>query len=256
MIICEDHKLLFVQVPQTGSSAIGAELCELYGGRSVLTKHAGVEHAVRRLPLDIAAYTVVSGVRNPLDQAVSSFFKTLNDQAPMAPAQRRRWLGSTSGQRSAWLSGHQDVDFSDFFLRFHKWPHSPRWLASQRRSHVVIRFERIQEGFSSALELVGVSPQRPLPLLNKTQRPGSDFVSHYSRPAQARALTIFAGFMKEWGYEFPAGWVRGPDDHLRLRAGQMAYRAASGTKRVRRTARGLRKQLRRAGPNDATSAIP
>ena len=241
MILCERIGLLFVQVPQTGSTAIGAELCEFYGGEPILVKHAGIERAYPQLDVDLDRYVIVSGIRNPLDQAVSSYFKALSTKATTRPQRSPvNWITQTSTARQrSWFAQLDGVTFSDYFLQFYRWVSAPRWLASQRASDVVIRFESIQHGFTEALSVAGVSQVRLLPLVNKTgRRPESSFYTYYDDRAQERARWVFGPYMEEWGYSFPSSWSRQSQGLSRPMSNAL-YGLVPRLKRARSSARRL-----------------
>ena len=205
MIVCPELELLFIQVPQTGCSAIGRELVAQYGGLPVGAKHATLDRARARLGDDVSRMFVVSSIRNPLDQAVSSYHKAVH--APPAPKSHvRPWsgrFGSTPSERREFA---QVADFSTYFLRFYRRPFAPVWLQSQRASDLVLRFEALQTGFEQMLAAVGSSPVRELPHFNKTPRPARPFEDFYDGAAQARATQIFGPFMSEWDYAMPPSW--------------------------------------------------
>ena len=214
-------------------------------GREFLAKHAGVEQARAALGNQFDRYIFVSGIRNPLDQAVSSYFKAVND--PSAGTSRslthRLTRTSTSAERADFAKC-LPTDFSRFFCEFYSWVYAPRWLSSQRESDSVIRFESIQQGFAEALALTNTPLERPLPLINKTQRPSRTFEDFYNDRAQAHAHRVFGPFMDEWGYSFPNGW-RTPTHPTSSQVPSLMYRAVPLGKRARTMVRRLRQSSSR-----------
>jgi hypothetical protein len=71
MIISHIHKYLFVELPRTGSTAISRELLQNYQGVKILRKHATYFDFLKRKARR-EKYFVFSGIRNPLDDAVSA----------------------------------------------------------------------------------------------------------------------------------------------------------------------------------------
>jgi hypothetical protein len=71
MIISHKHKFLFVELPLTASTAISRELRANYGGEKILFKHATYQDFLRVANTHEREYFVFSGLRNPLDKAVS-----------------------------------------------------------------------------------------------------------------------------------------------------------------------------------------
>src|SRR5262245_27774439 len=75
MVISHKHRYLFVEIPNTGSTAISAELRRHYDGEPVLHKHATYGEFLRLASRDQRTYFVFGTVRNPLDLAVTEYFK-------------------------------------------------------------------------------------------------------------------------------------------------------------------------------------
>ena len=98
MIINHEHRYVYVEVPRTGSSAVRKELQEMYGGEHILRKHATYRDFLRQATQDVRdfaakmprsngrtgsigtvatedekTYFVFSGIRNPLDVAVTRY---------------------------------------------------------------------------------------------------------------------------------------------------------------------------------------
>jgi hypothetical protein len=70
----------------------------------------------------------------------------------------------------------------------------------------IIRFENLSEGFESVLNLIGITPVRPLPVVNKTAERSDDFWSHYPVGIRSRAAWVFGPYFRRWEYEFPEDW--------------------------------------------------
>jgi hypothetical protein len=79
LIISHQHRYLFVELPRTGSTAIRHELRELYDGTPILHKHSTYDEFRRQASVAELQYFVFSTVRNPLDDAVSRYFKLKTD---------------------------------------------------------------------------------------------------------------------------------------------------------------------------------
>jgi hypothetical protein len=74
MVISHTYKYLFVELPHTASTAIHQELCENYEGIPIIRKHAPYHEFIRIATAEEKVYFVLSGIRNPLDEAVSIYF--------------------------------------------------------------------------------------------------------------------------------------------------------------------------------------
>lgn len=210
MIISDEHRYVFVQLPHTGSTAVGRELRERYSGRSILHKHATYEEFLKVATPDECTYFVFSGIRHPLDEAVSIYHKYRTDH-------RHRFTDPVKLAKRGWFTRHRDVikyrfvagheaDFPTFFRRFYRWPYNNWSHLSHRRFDYVLRYERLQEDFATVLQRLGLQAQRPLPLVNATGARENDYTAYYTPDIVPQAKRVFAPFMEQWGYGFPSSW--------------------------------------------------
>lgn len=244
MIVCRDLRLLYVQVPQTGGTAVAEELCRNYGGEQLLRKHAVLEQAGAALGSSLSLYTVMAGVRHPADQAVSTFVRMQRKEVPGKGGYSNRWLRTSSAIERDHFAKQAGMTFSEYFLRFFHWIHAPKWLQSQRKADIILRFESLGEDFQQAMRDVGVVPVRPLPRVNQTPRGDAGYETYYTPPAQVRARRIFSPFMSEWSYRFPPEWV--PElSRAEMRMRTLVYYgiplAKTGRRRLHRSGRALHK---------------
>jgi hypothetical protein len=211
MIISHKHKYLFVELPRTASTAISRELRELYDGQAILRKHATYYDFLKIATPEEKQYFVFAGIRNPLDDAVSLYFKYKTDHrqqfAGLAENQRkkRRLAEHVAAIKFRFIK-ETEADFSTYFKRFYKIPYNTWSDLSHKQFDYVIRFENLQNDFASVLALIGIEPQRPLPALNKTGGKDRDFLSYYTPEIIPRAKHVFGPYMKRWGYAFPPDW--------------------------------------------------
>lgn len=211
MIISHTHRYLFVELPRTGSMALSAELREFYGGERILSKHSTYRDFLRIATADEKRYFVFSGIRHPLDSAVSRYFQLKTDVRgrftdPDRRARRRSTIVERLEERAyRWVHEH-DADFEAFLLKWYRLPYDTWASVDHARFDHVIRFESLQEDFATTLSKLGIEPVRPLPVVNRTEERGDDFTVHYTQRAIRRAVWVFGPFMEEWGYDFPASW--------------------------------------------------
>lgn len=239
MIIGREHRYVFVELPRTGSTAVAKELLSQYGGERILRKHSTYVDFARIASHDEKQFFVFSSVRNPLDDAVSHFFKLKTDHHgrfsdPVrmqyrvgnkgadayratgtnrrGERPRRRTFRERSDNRKYEFVRRRDAEFSEFFLRYHWLPYDNWSRLSHADLDFVIRFENLQEDFAEALDLIGLPMTRPLPVINKTAGKSSDYLRYYTPATVARAKRVYGPYMRRWGYEFPPEWgqVRGP----------------------------------------------
>lgn len=210
MIISHKHKYLFVELPRTGSTTIGEELCQLYAGSRVLHRHATYEEFLGSASIEEKKYFVFSGIRNPLDEAVSFYFKCKTDHNGTFSLLKQRPIFT----RLAYLDRirrfdfirDRNADFPSYFLKFFKTPHDNWSALSHKKFDYVIRFENLEDDFSSVLALIGLEQVRPLPVTHRTREKRSDYLSYYNVEARERAKQVFGPFMEVWNYPFPPEW--------------------------------------------------
>jgi len=183
---------------KTGSTAIAAELCELYDGEHILHKHATVDQFRKQASADEQSYFTFAGVRNPMDVAVSRYVLR---KAGKSNAGNRANVAQTKFIRE------HDADFNQYFQEFvghRKWTGigiAPKdWKTVQFRSiDFIYRYEDLPEVFSYILETLGVTAQRTLPQINVTK--GKDkYLDYYDQNSIQIARKHFAPYMDYWGY--------------------------------------------------------
>lgn len=210
MIISHTYKYVFVELPRTGSTAISRELRDLYDGQLILRKHSTYRDFLKVASPVEKTYFVFGGIRNPLDDAVSYYFKlkTNHKQKFTDPNKlsRRKGLVNYIDNKLFHFLQRTDADFSSFFLRYYVVPYNTWASLSHKEFDFVIKFEQIQEDFAKVLELIGIEPKRPLPLINKTNGKGRNYATYYTPAAIKRAKRVFGPYMEQWGYEFPPEW--------------------------------------------------
>jgi hypothetical protein len=206
VIISDVHRYVFIEQPHTACTAIQAELREHYGGRTMLDKHATYAEYLHVATPAQKRYFAFSGIRDPLDEAVSLYFKYKTDH-------RKKYSRGISSQtispeqRVAYgLVVEEDADFAHYLRRVYHRPYDNNTLIYHKRMDQVIRFEHLQEDFSRTLERLGLEQVRPLPLVNKTGERGT-YLDYYPKDLRPHAARVFGPFMRKWGYRLPAAWV-------------------------------------------------
>jgi hypothetical protein len=204
MIISDRHSYVFVQLPHTGSTAIGAELCEHYGGTRVLYKHSTYEDFLRVATDRERGYFCFSCIRNPMDTVVSLYFRYRSnhrdDFTDPERIGRKSWMLRSLDQHKYRYVHEQGVEFSSFFLRYYRLPYDNWSRLSHHRMDLVLRFESLREDFARLLAALGIEAVCPLPVANATHLRDGDFLSYYDESALARASRVFGPFLKRWGY--------------------------------------------------------
>jgi hypothetical protein len=235
MIISHRHRYLFVELPRTGSTAISRELRDQYDGSSILEKHSTYRDFRRHATDDELRYLVFSGIRNPLDEAVSRYFKLKTDHnqrythpvktkyavgitraelvrqgdpasIDKVRARRRSYVDRLENRRFRFVAA-TDADFPTFLLKYYRLPYDNWSRLAHRSFDFLIRFEHLQEDFATVLNRIGIEPTRPLPVTNRTSEKQMEFWRYYCTPeAIDRAKRVFGPFMARWGYAMPSAW--------------------------------------------------
>ena len=210
MIVSTKHRYVFIQFPHTACTAVGNELVEHYGGEPVLHKHAMYHEFATWAGDQASDYFVFSSIRNPMDEVVSIYhkFKTDHRGNYSNPANWKRNGGRVSERslKQFHFIQREDTDFADYLERFFRLPYVNWSVLDHKDFDFVIRFEQLQEDFSEVLRRLRLPQVRPLPLVNKTQREGSDPTAYFSADVRDRAVWAFGPMMRYWGYHFPASW--------------------------------------------------
>lgn len=214
MIISHLHKYVFVELPRTGTSAVSRELRLNYGGERFLRKHSSYQEFLRIASHEEKQYFVFTCIRNPLDDAVSHYFKLKTDhRTKFSNEKKGRGRKRLADRVDAWMYKTirgDDLDFPTFFRRFHLLPYNNWSSMSIDRYNYIMRFESLQDDFARVLQLIGLEPVRPLPHRNVTAGRRRDYWTYYTPEIIPRARRIFGPYMKQWGYAFPPEWGDAP----------------------------------------------
>jgi hypothetical protein len=215
MIIGHKYKYVFFELPKTGTTAIANELCELYSGERILKKHATFYDFQKYARPKEKSYFKFSCIRNPLDQTVSRYEKLRSGQQnPEKDIERylKKNQNINIGTKRLlkqynYINKH-NADFKTYFLKFYKLPHLDWSLFHHKQFDFIIRFENLNEDFKTALNKLGITPVRNLPLLNKTKaKSKNNFFDYFHDSKQKkRAIFVFEPYFRYWNYEFPNKW--------------------------------------------------
>ena len=158
-------------------------------------------------------YHVFSGIRNPMDQIVSLYFKFRNSQKN--PFLKSRSLGLSLAdsyfKRHYLFAQNKNNSFSDYFLRFYKRPYHDMTV-SHDSINFVVRYENLKEDFDRWLSIMKINKVRDMPPktsstnLNLTRERSEYFLSYYEERTWNRAFRVFAPYFNKWDYRFPDSW--------------------------------------------------
>lgn len=214
MVISNEYKYIFLEIPHTASTAISRELCAHYGGVRMLHKHATYHELIAFAGEQIIQdHVIIGGIRNPLDILVTSYFKLLTNHQGFFTEERFReqqggHVSNLQLRRFEYVK-QGESNFATFFNRFYKLPFDSYGSPRPKDFDFIIRFEQLQEDFARLLDFLGISAVRSLPTINKTAGRKEDYLSYYTPDIQSRAIWVFGPYMQRWGYDFPTDWEEG-----------------------------------------------
>ena len=141
MIISHKHKYVFVELPQTASSAIAKELKANYDGHEILFKHALYStDFLKQAKPEEKAYKVISGMRNPMDICVSNYFKFKTDHENRYSNPRLMQHGFLRKYIMRWWNVRQyksivekGETFEQFFTRAYSVPYASWSIIEHKR---------------------------------------------------------------------------------------------------------------------------
>ena len=191
------------------STAISKELCEMYEGNPILSKHSIYQDFLKVATKEEKAYKVLACSRNPLDISVSYYTKMIKDASGNFSNEKLlRKNGGHLKKRDYVLAKHfreNGADYTSFaniisFLLI-------IGLVLPSLTVIILRFDHLQDDFQMALKQCGIEPNRPLPIVNKTTKKAS-YLSYYTAENNAVGLAIFGPYLKEHQMAFPKQWKK------------------------------------------------
>ena len=215
MIISHKFKYLYLEVPFTGTRAIGEALCKHYAGERILGHHSNYHEFVRIAKRHELDYFVFAGVRNPLDAAVSQFFKfrSTNEEEYLSHDRgnsiQQRIVRSLTLDKIRFIREHDS--FEAFFKRYYRFPYD-NWLSTcVDHCDFVMRFENLQKDFETVVSHLDAGPYIPPSHRGKTNSRDRTKAAaeYYSPEIRQRAIRVFGTYMKRFDYPLPSGWEKG-----------------------------------------------
>ena len=203
MVISRDKKYLFIELPRTGTTAIAKELKENYNGQSIISKHATLNDFQKHNNGSLRDYFIFSCVRNPMDRIVSFYEKCINGYYDfMLTTNRKKTLYHRFYllPKLRYVKKH-NPSFEQFFTRFYWLPYSDWSILSHEKFDYLIRFEKLNEDFRTALIKIGIEPKRDLPVTNKTKEKVKNYKDYYTESIHKRTMYVFGPFSEKWKYE-------------------------------------------------------
>jgi hypothetical protein len=211
MIISHKYKYLFIETPQTGSTAISKELREHYNGHNILRKHSYYFEFEKIASSEEKKYFTFAGVRNPLDETVSTYLKYLSDHRSHYTDSNKLLTNGkfiTAGMIKKYnFVQDKEKTFQDYVKKFYNHTYTNSIDINSKYCDHIIRFEKLSEGFSEVLRKLNIKQVRPLPQINKTEfKDEKKYEQYYTNDIKDHVIKIFGPFMQKWGYNFPEDW--------------------------------------------------
>ena len=214
MIISDQHRFVFVEIPHTGSHSISEQLIRHYGGRPILRKHANVTQFLGAATPAQKKYFKFATVRNPLDASATDYAKLKNDHKGQFtdPSKRIENGGHVTADhlREFNFIRDNDASFAAFFRKFRGKLYNNWFLVGDAHFDYVIRFEDLQTGFSEVLDRLDIVQQEPIPHVNRTKGKDKTWDEYFTPDIYALAAACYGPFMRKWGYPFPSDWGEVP----------------------------------------------
>ncbi len=211
MIISHEHRYVFVQVPDSASTAMGRELCALYDGEEIGAKHDHLVTLHAATDGRYRDYFAFGTIRHPLEIMVARYFKLKVDRGGMF-TNPEFWVENgghiTERQRERYqFIQEKDADFPSYFLRFApRLYESPYFTGLLDRFDLVLRKESLDRDFRAALARLGIQAQRDIPPANVTPARKGPFADYYTPEIRERTVASFGPYMRRWGFAFPEAW--------------------------------------------------
>ena len=224
-ILCPRYRLLFIQAPRTGCTAIEKLLCDRFGGEPlprteildsdgfirVGRKHCSIRQllAERLIPADYRSqFTVVTTVRNPYDSLVSLYVKK-RDKYQERLNDPDSWIHRVRGyvEDMEYCRTHT---FEEWLTKRYGVGRLDALLGKGRRSlygrytegvEIVMRFERLQDDFASVMRGLGVDEDVTIPSVNATPQRRA-YQTYYTTNARRIVAHVFRHELDEYGYSF------------------------------------------------------
>ncbi|MFT7588163.1 MAG: hypothetical protein ACI959_000370 [Limisphaerales bacterium] len=212
MIISDKNKYVFVQLPKTASTAIEEELLNHYDGKAIMLKHDLYYKFLKQANAEQKKYFVFASVRNPMDIAASHYYNLLQEnrlskRTPKKHSLARRLWGTYRTKKRFDFIRDGEGDFKSYFLQFYSYPYANWSVVDHDKLDFVIRYEHMQDDFSTLLGKLGLEQAQPIPSANKTKNKKGHFLDLYSDPeVRQRAVNVFSPYFRQFGYEFPKEW--------------------------------------------------
>jgi chondroitin 4-sulfotransferase 11 len=191
-MISHKHKCIFVHIPKTGGMtieyALGADLKKLHK-RTIGEKHGTPRQW--KYPKYWNEYFTFTGVRNPWDRLVSSYFYDLS-MWRRGHRNRHRKLVKRFGKCRfrKYIIRHLNTRALHYRLQTDWFVDIPDYI---------LRFENLQKDFNIVCDKIGI-PQQQLPHKNKSKH--KHYTEYYDDETRSIVAEKYAKDIEYFGYKF------------------------------------------------------
>ena len=193
MIVCREHRLIYLSIQRTGSTAMEQLLLAAYGGERVGKKHSAGGEMRKWLQAQGEQRTdwhVATSVRNPYDSLVSKWNKLLSNHKGRKLGEQAEAVRAGELTFGDWLEAGQFRQFQNQIQRF------------TRHADTHLRFETLAAdwlGLCAKLEM----PHVEIPVVNRTEKEGKSFESYYTPELVAVIRPHLKEFLEAFSYPDP-----------------------------------------------------
>jgi chondroitin 4-sulfotransferase 11 len=192
-MISHNPPFVFVHLTKTAGTSIDYTLKHLaeIPKEKHKVKHETILQLLKQCKKDPAEYFKFTTVRNPFDRLVSNYFyrvERLKDPK----------IIDANMSFSEWVTGEKGYSFKDTMVK--RTMHS--WISDEKGNLLmdyVIRFEKLQEGFSEVCAKLGL-PAYELPHTFKTKH--NHYSSYYSPEAIDCVYIHYKKDLESFGYKY------------------------------------------------------
>ena len=225
-ILCPTHRLLFIQAPRTGCTALEKLLIERFGGTSlpatdildpagfirVQRKHCSIRQLLAEgliPPTYNDQFTTLVSIRNPYDSLVSLYVKKRESYQALL-SDPASWVHKVRGfvediefcrthSFEEWLTKRYAVGRIDKLLGR---GHRSLYGRYTEGVSVVMRFERLQQDFEAVMRRLGVEEDVTIPKFNASKQRTRSYQDYYTPEARRIVEYVFQPELKQYGYTF------------------------------------------------------
>jgi hypothetical protein len=210
MIIVKEKKFLFFELPRTGTTSIrnkflAEKIGEIHPG---IIRHGSITKFKKNHKNYYEDFNIISCVRNPMDRVLSLFLKMQRDHNnyfSKLDAKKKHTILEKRLLGRYHEINNKNLSFDQYFLKYFKLPYVDWMYYDKKYCDKILRFENLQEDFTSLVEEYNLSIDDTLPTNNKLIGKPS-YLKYYTPNTIKRAQFVFSEYFDKTGYNFPEDW--------------------------------------------------